>query len=129
MPAGLDRDHQLGADPVGSSHENRIAETGALEVEQPAEPADFRIGTRAGGCAHQRLDQVHHAVAGVDIDAGLRVGQAIALVVHGVGLRRNGGPCNGCRAVVRKRRSAPAWQGGARGVICGFLKFLPGPDV
>ena len=84
MLADFDRDHQLGADPVGAGNEDRILESGALEVEQPAESADFGVRARPGGRPHQRLDQVHHPVAGVDIDPGLGVGQAISLFVHAV---------------------------------------------
>ena len=78
MPAGLDRDHHLGTDAIGSGNQDRVLETGALQVEQSAETADF--GVRAGprGRAHQRLDQLDHAVAGVDIDTRLRVGKAVA---------------------------------------------------
>ena len=74
---------------------------GALEVEQPAEAAD--LGVRAGprGRAHQRLDQLDHAVAGVDIDAGLRVGQAVPLVVHaGCPTSESREPCNGSQTRV-----------------------------
>src|SRR5262249_38061157 len=44
---------------------------------------DLGIGARSGGGAQQRLDQVDHGVAGVDVDARLRIGQAAtALFVH-----------------------------------------------
>jgi cardiolipin synthase len=39
-----------------------------------------RRTARAGGPAHQRLDQFHHAIAGIDIDAGSRV----ATLCHGL---------------------------------------------
>ena len=87
VPAGLDRDHHLGADAVGSGDQNRVLETGALEVEQPAEAADFGVSARPRGRAHQRLDQLDHAVAGVDIDARLRVSKAVALSFMRFGLR------------------------------------------
>ena len=48
----------------------------ALEVEQAAEAADLGVRARPRGGAHQRLDQLHHAVAGIDIDAGLGIGEA-----------------------------------------------------
>ena len=48
----------------------------ALEVEQSAEAADFGVGAGPRGGAHQRLDQLHHAVAGIDVDAGLGIGEA-----------------------------------------------------
>ena len=49
----------------------------ALEVEKAAEAADLGVGAGPRGGAHQRLDQFHHAVAGIDVDAGLRVGEAL----------------------------------------------------
>ena len=72
MHAGLDRDLELGADAVGGGDQDRIAETRALEVEQAAEAADLGVRARPRGRAHQRLDQLHHAVAGIDVDAGPR---------------------------------------------------------
>ena len=79
VPAGLDRDLDLGADAVGAGDQQRVAEARAFEVEQPAEAADLGIRARPGGCAHQRLDQLDHAVAGIDIDAGL--GRSVSGVV------------------------------------------------
>ena len=51
---------------------------GSLEIEQAAKAADLGIGAGARRSAHQRLDQFHHAVAGIDIDAGGRV----ACLIH-----------------------------------------------
>ena len=57
-------------------------EARALEVEQAAEAADFAVGARPRGRLYQRLDQVDHPVAGVDIDARLRVGEPALLFRH-----------------------------------------------
>ena len=46
VPAGVDGDLELGADAVVGGDQDRIAEAGALEVEQAAEAAE--IGVRAG---------------------------------------------------------------------------------
>src|SRR5258708_7688926 len=81
MPAGFDRDLELGADAVGRCHQHRIGKARALEVEQPAEAADLGIGTGPRRGTHQGLDQLDHAVAGIDVDAGLGIGAA--LVRHG----------------------------------------------
>ena len=78
MAAGLDRDLDLGPDAVGSRDKDGVGETGGLEIEQAAEAADFGIGAGARRRAHERLDQFHHAVAGIDIDASGRV----ACLVH-----------------------------------------------
>ena len=47
VPAGLDRDLDLGADAVGGGDQHRIGEARALEVEQAAEAADLGVGARA----------------------------------------------------------------------------------
>ena len=65
--------------PSVAGDQDRVVEARALEVEQAAEAADLGIRARPRGRAHQRLDQLDQAVAGVDIDAGLRVGEALAL--------------------------------------------------
>ncbi len=44
MQAGVDRDLELGADAVGGRDQDRVLEAGGLEIEQPAEPADFSVG-------------------------------------------------------------------------------------
>ena len=82
VQAGLDRDLDLGADAVGGGDQDRILEAGRLEVEQAAEAADFGIGAGARGGAHHRLDQVDQTVAGVDIDARIRVSEAVFAVGH-----------------------------------------------
>jgi hypothetical protein len=77
MQAALDRDLHLGADAVIGRDQDRIAETGGLQVEQPTEAADLRVGAGPARRAHQRLDGVDHGVARVDVDAGLRIGQSV----------------------------------------------------
>ena len=80
--AGLDRDLDLGADAVGRRHQHRVLEPGAGEIEQPAKAADFGIRAGARGGADQRLDQVHHPVAGIDIDPGIAVGETAFFAGH-----------------------------------------------
>ena len=70
VDAGLDGDLHLGADAVIGGDEDRVLETGRLEIEQAAEAADLRVGAGPPGGAHEGLDRVHHGVAGVDVDAG-----------------------------------------------------------
>ncbi len=79
MPA-LDGDLDLGADAVIGRDQDRIGEAGGLQVEQAAEAADLGVGAAPPRGAHQRLDQIDHARAGVDVDARLRIGQALGLV-------------------------------------------------
>ena len=82
---------------------------GALEVEQAAEAADLGVRARPRGRAHQRLDQLHHPVAGIDIDAGMRVGEAAfcsmsprAASYVGNAIVRNGR----CAVILRRNRTA-----------------------
>ena len=82
MQAGLDRDLDLGADAVGRRHQDRILEARRLEVEQPAEPADFGVRAGAGGGADHRLDEIDQAVARIDIDARIRVSEPVFAVDH-----------------------------------------------
>jgi len=82
MRAGFNRDLELGADTVGRGHQDRIGEAQALEVEQGAESADFCVRSRPRGRANQWLDQLHHAITGIDVDAGPGIGEA--LVCHGI---------------------------------------------
>ena len=79
VAGGFDRDLDLGAHAVGRGNQDRIGEAGGLEIEQAAKAADFGVGAGARRPAHQRLDQFHHAIAGIDIDAGGRV----ARLIHG----------------------------------------------
>jgi hypothetical protein len=44
--------------------------------------ANDGVGAGPRGRPHQRLDQVHHPVAGIDIDARLRIGHAALVVCH-----------------------------------------------
>ena len=56
-----------------------------LRSNRPPKPPISASAPAPRRRAHQWLDQLHHAVAGIDIDAGLRIGEAIAAVIcHGV---------------------------------------------
>src|SRR5581483_11045096 len=83
VDAGLDGDLDLGADAVGGGDQDGVGKSGALEIEQAAEAADLGVGATPRRGAHQRLDQFHHAVPGVDVDPGLRISEAAPLICHG----------------------------------------------
>ena len=53
-----------------------------LRSNRPPKPPISASAPAPRGGPHQRLDQLDHAVAGIDIDAGLGIGEA--LVSHGV---------------------------------------------
>jgi hypothetical protein len=82
VPTAVDGDLQLGADAVRGGDEDRVAKAGRRKVEEGTEAAKPAhdagpIGARGGG-----LDPLHQAVARVDIDPGIAIGQALALVAH-----------------------------------------------
>ncbi len=83
VQTGVDGDFHLGSDAVGRSNQDRILETRGLQVEQAAKPADFGVGSGAGGGANQRLDHVDQPVPGVDIDPCVGVGEAVFSFGHG----------------------------------------------
>jgi hypothetical protein len=74
-------DFQLGADTVIGGDQQRIAETGGLQVEKPAKAAESGVGAAAGRRAGKRFDGLNQGVAGIDIDARILVAQ---LVVAGI---------------------------------------------
>ena len=107
MQAGLDGDLDLGADAVGGRHQDRILEARGLEVEQSAEPADFGVGARSGGGANHRLDQIDQTIAGIDIDARIRVSEPVFAVDHAlIQMKAAGYVGFRHRAMARKRRHA-----------------------
>src|SRR5579862_3941247 len=78
VAGGFDRDFDFGADAIGRGDQDWVGITGGLEIEQTAETADFCASPGTRRRTHQRLDQFHHAVAGIDIDTGGRV----ACLIH-----------------------------------------------
>ena len=90
VPAGLDRDLELGADAVGRRDQDRILVAGRLQVEERAETAQSCLGPGARRRPRQRLQRLDKRVPGIDIDAGLAVGFG-ALGVHPSVLRHRSG--------------------------------------
>ena len=80
VAGSFDGDLDLGADAISRRDQDGIGETGRLEIEKAAKAADLGVRARSRGSTHQRFDQFHHAVAGIDIDAGGRV----ARLFHGL---------------------------------------------
>ena len=75
--AGLDRHLQLGADAVGAAHEDRPAErAGGRQVVQTAERADLRQDPLLEGATGDQPDALDGAHLGVDVDAGVPVGES-----------------------------------------------------
>jgi len=88
VSSGFDRDAQLGADAVGRGEQNRIPETRRPGVEDRTEAAECGGRAAAGGRARQGLDRLDQRIAGIDVDAGVAVGQPVALASAVDGLLR-----------------------------------------
>ena len=111
VDAGLDRDLHLGADAVVGGDEDRILEARRLEVEQTAEAADLRVRSGPPRRPHERLDRVHHGVAGVDVDAGLahrsgRCGVSVIGHPRAFGVRRVATPARGASSEIARSAGA-----------------------
>ncbi len=63
MPPAVDRDLELCADAVVGRDQDRIAKSGGLQVEQPAEPAQVRIRARPPRGLDQRFDGMNQRIA------------------------------------------------------------------
>jgi hypothetical protein len=92
--AGVDGDAQLGADAVGGGDQQRVVVAGGLQVEQGSETAQSGLRAGAAGGLGQGFDRLDQGVAGVDINTGLGVGEAVLLVAHSLALdgKRPKGP-------------------------------------
>ena len=86
--SALDRDSELGADPVVGRDQHGIDEARGLQVEQAAETADLGVRARPTRRAHQRLDRLDHGVSRIDIDAGIGVGERVGTGLAGHRLAR-----------------------------------------
>ena len=73
VPAGHERDLELGADAVCARDEHRLAVAVRVEAEKPAERPDLRQHARRGRRPCERLDPTDRLVSRVDVDARLPV--------------------------------------------------------
>jgi hypothetical protein len=79
---GFDGDLQLGSDAVIGGDKDGVGKAGRLEVEQPAETADFAVGAGPARRAHHRLDFLDEQIAGVYVDASLGIGETVVRLAH-----------------------------------------------
>ena len=82
VAAGFDGDLELGSDAIGRRNQYRVAIAYPLEIKKPAKSPNLGVCARAGGSPDQRLDQLDHSVAGVDINTGLRVSETARFFCH-----------------------------------------------
>ena len=73
VPAGLDRELELGADPIVGRDQQGICVARRLGIEEPAEAADLGVGAGPPRRPDQRPDRLDQRVAGVDRNARFRV--------------------------------------------------------
>src|SRR4030088_2562589 len=83
MQSGLDGDLNLGANAVSGGDQDRVLEAVRLQIEQPAEAADFGIGPGAGGGPYHGLDEIDQTIACIDVDARICVSEPVFAVDHG----------------------------------------------
>jgi cardiolipin synthase (CMP-forming) len=79
---GFDRDLKLGTNAVGCRDQNGVAVADAFKVKDPAKSADFSICAGAGCRSNQGFDELHHPVAGIDINTSLRVSETARFFCH-----------------------------------------------
>jgi len=77
VAAGGDGDLQLCADSICGGDQQRVEEAGGLEIEEPAESAQRGRGAWPRRGLGQGLDGLDQSVAGIDVDAGVLVADAI----------------------------------------------------
>src|SRR3546814_7582088 len=75
VPSRIDRELELGTDPVVRGDEQRVAEPRRLQVEEAAEAAEIGVGARPARRTGQRGDGTDQRIAGVDRYAG-QIGRA-----------------------------------------------------
>ena len=77
MPAAFDGETQLRAYAVGARDQHRLAVAGR-QLDQGTEAADAGEHFAALRTLHQRFDSLDQLIAGVDIDAGIAIGETRA---------------------------------------------------
>ena len=75
----IDGEAQLGADAVGARHQHGLAVAIERNLHQRAEAADAAQHLAPHRALDSRLDALDELLAGVDIDAGLAVGDGCSL--------------------------------------------------
>ena len=83
VQAGVDRDLELGPDPIGGRDQHGVGKTGGSQVEQRAEAAEAPHHARSPGGTRQRLDRLDQCVAGRYVDAGSAIGEAVGVNILG----------------------------------------------
>src|SRR5690606_6600426 len=78
----LDPDPELGADAIGGGDEDRVGVARGAEVEEGAEAAEAGDSSGTGCRGGGGPDLLDERVAGVDVDAGGGIGEALVRSGH-----------------------------------------------
>ncbi len=78
MQPVVDGDLELGAHAIGGRDQHGVGEARRAKIEQSAETAQAAEDAGPAGGARQRLDRLDQRIPRLDIDAGLRIGGAVA---------------------------------------------------
>ena len=115
MPApGGDGEPQLGADAVGAGDQHGLAPAPGLEGEEPAEASDAAQHAGPAGALHRGADARDEGISGVDVDAGLAVGERCGCVVGAAG---HGLPPSGKRGLHGNGAGGAAANAGPRALV------------
>ena len=74
VQAGLGGDLDLGANAIVRGDQDGIGKSRRFQIEEPAEAAKCGCRARPGARLGERLYSLHKRVAGIDVDARLRIG-------------------------------------------------------
>ena len=103
VPPGQEGQLELGADAVGARHQQRLAVAAwAARTGRRSRP-DRRCTSGRMRALHVRLDALDQLVARVDVDAGVAVGESVAVVWHRGVLRQLASPVRWRRPCGRRR--------------------------
>src|SRR5262245_13862736 len=83
VQAGVDREPELGADAVGARDQHRALPAALGNLDHRAEAADAREDFGTLRACDARLDALDEFLAGIDVDAGIPVGQRRAFSHRG----------------------------------------------
>ena len=83
----VDGELELGADAVGRGDQQRVLETRRLQIEQAAEAAEIGVRARTRRRFRGGRDAIDQRVAGVDVDAGVLVGDTVLPCSYAVLMR------------------------------------------
>ena len=117
--AGVDGNFQLGADAIIGSHQQRVAIAGRRQVKNAAKTADRSVCTGAAGRCNKGFDGMHQGIAGININAGIGIGERWFVCFHNL--------LYAARAVPSCTMWNKSWKTHRKTIL--WAKFLPSDTV